>query len=319
LNLVRVGVLQRRYVHGPGVDEPIVWHEGTGTGTRRFLMADERGSVAAVTDVSGTPLTLNTYDEYGRPGASNAGRFQYTGQVWLPEAGLYHYKARAYSAALGRFLQEDPIGFSGGINLYAYVGNDPVNFTDPSGLEEDPNLQDPIVVTACRPNSFCILGAVNWTESFQPGVPEGCTQTIIGLSCPFGPETVVFNVSIAAELPKPRNPTECRRLSGELRNTAMTMRGLSGIVGKIDAGTFIPNILSGAGDVNDATQMVERGLAGNLAGSRRVIGTNVVGNTMYGVSLGQPLANIRANAQSALVAQSGIRENILAAMVANGC
>ena len=94
------------------------------------------------------------YDEYGKPQAGNAGRFQYTGQAWLPEIGLYDYRARVYSPTLGRFLQTDPIGPSGGINLYAYVGNDPVNATDPLGLSEqclqDPNGCPPIVVTGRR-------------------------------------------------------------------------------------------------------------------------------------------------------------------------
>ena len=46
--------------------------------------------------------------------STNTGRFQYTGQVWLPELGMYHYKARIYSPTLGRFMQTDPIGFGGG-------------------------------------------------------------------------------------------------------------------------------------------------------------------------------------------------------------
>ena len=46
----------RRYVHGPGTDEPLVWYEGSGTSDRRFLHADERGSVVAVTNSSGTTL-----------------------------------------------------------------------------------------------------------------------------------------------------------------------------------------------------------------------------------------------------------------------
>jgi RHS repeat-associated protein len=133
------GAVLRRYVHGPEVDNPLAWFEGSAvtSADANYLIADRQGSVAGVASAAGTLTANDTYDAYGAPNAwgtvGTAPRFRYTGQIAIPEAQLYYYKARVYDPVSGKFLQTDPIGDRDDLNLYAYVGDDPLDASDPTG------------------------------------------------------------------------------------------------------------------------------------------------------------------------------------------
>ena len=106
-----------------------------GTGVTSYPLTDGLGSTTALANSAGAVTDSYTYDVFGAL-RSNTGTtandFRFTGEQDDRNAnrGLYYLRARAYDPALGRFLSRDPLPFA---QRYAYAGNDPVNFADPSG------------------------------------------------------------------------------------------------------------------------------------------------------------------------------------------
>ena len=121
-----------RYVYGPDLDEHIVTIAASGAKT--WLHPDAQGTVIADSGPTGAVGNKYAYGPFGETPVLTGGNYRYTGRVLDAATGLYYYRARMYSPVLGRFMQTDPSGYKGGNNLYAYVGNDPLNNTDPTGL-----------------------------------------------------------------------------------------------------------------------------------------------------------------------------------------
>jgi len=209
------GTLVRRFVPGPSVDDAIAMV--TTSLVRSYFHTNKQGSVIAM---SGNSAALAegpyTYDPYGNcfsgaSACSSSGEpYRFAGERFDSETGLYYYRARYYSSALGRFLQTDPVGYSVDLNLYAYVGNDPTDKTDPQGLESCPNGQtcpdiprapqsvEDAAVTATKPMSIAPgsseTGAQVMVDKSNPSqVTQTKTGSDAGHNDPNNPMTFMFN------------------------------------------------------------------------------------------------------------------------------
>ncbi len=106
--------------------------------TKLYHTRDHLGSIREVVDASGTVVASYSYDAWGKRtlvAGTDLASFGYTGHYNHAALNLVFAPFRAYDPETGRWLSRDPIGENGGINLYGYVGNNPINLWDPLGLE----------------------------------------------------------------------------------------------------------------------------------------------------------------------------------------
>ena len=139
MDKTREGVPHRYYLWGVGLIGHVDVNPDTGKETVVYYHGNEVGSTLALTDEEGQVTDTYAYTPYGEVsthGGTTETSYLYNGGLGVRHEGdgIYHMKARYYSAKLKRFLSRDPLGLDGGHNLYAFADGNPIFFMDPFGL-----------------------------------------------------------------------------------------------------------------------------------------------------------------------------------------
>ncbi|MBG0825834.1 RHS repeat-associated core domain-containing protein [Planomonospora sp. ID91781] len=146
-------------------------------GTIEYLHGDNLGSTRLITDADGATAGTLTYDPYGkRTGHTGTAdtRIGYTGNWTDPDTGLVYLRARDYDPATGQFLSIDPLVDTTG-QLYAYVGNNPLQFTDPAGLCDTCSWLENLVLEYGPTEEDLTTGVVGDVLAFNNGFVDSIT------------------------------------------------------------------------------------------------------------------------------------------------
>jgi RHS repeat-associated protein len=130
------GAVIARYEQTENIDEPLAMLR---SGTTSYYQADALGSITSLSNAAGAVANSYTYDSFGNLVSSSGSlvnSFRYTAREFDTETNLQFSRRRYYDPTSGRFMNEDPIRFAGGLDFYAYVSNNPVYWVDPFGLNE---------------------------------------------------------------------------------------------------------------------------------------------------------------------------------------
>jgi len=223
-----VGTVKTTYTYGPGLDEVLLQEQGT---TALYLLRDGLNSTIAATNATGAVVERYAYDAYGQVQVQNAARqpvatapqtpWLFTGRYYHAESKFYDFRNRVYQPAIGRFMQVDPIGFWGGVNLYGYVANRPLRSRDPHGFDF-------------------------WIEGPSPGEPAGHQSIVVGN--PNGQNSAYsfgvngsYNLSHGMEGEVYRDPIGGGEINPELyrkttaREDEIIRKYLEGLVGQRDS------------------------------------------------------------------------------------
>jgi len=197
-DLNSTGGLVRSYVWGTGIDSLLSMTVYGGTTNTYYALKDHLGSVLALTDGAGNIVESYRYDAWGRTTVYGANgneltvsaignRYCWQGREYSFKTGLYYFRARWADPVTGRWLSPDPLGISGGLNLYAIMGCNTANFKDPFGLCKNSNINRNALLKAAQNTSLgnSFLGLVGFGLLFTPAAPAGgvvlATTGVIGV------------------------------------------------------------------------------------------------------------------------------------------
>lgn len=142
-DLDSAGNRQAEYVYDAGTDQPYAMLTGATTVSAvRYYAQDDFGNVEGQFVDATHPTQRVSYGDWGLPTVTGetTSRLTWKGLSYDPDVGLTFVRARWYDPNIGRFVSEDPLGLNGGINPYVFANNDPINGTDPSGMDDEINL-----------------------------------------------------------------------------------------------------------------------------------------------------------------------------------
>ena len=165
------GTAVARYSDGLNIDEPLAILRSA---TTSYYQADGLGTITSLSSGAGSLAQTYTFDSFGNQTASSGSLtnpFQYTARESDPETGLYYYRARYYDPGVGRFINEDPIGFnSGSTDAFTYVQNEAASLDDPLGLSPQKKKECDKAPHICVGRAR-VLGGNPKTVGKQGGVP----------------------------------------------------------------------------------------------------------------------------------------------------
>ena len=247
------GALREKYFRGSSTDELVAAYlTDTDGKLKPFLFHhDQVNSVSAVSGHNGGVIQSVSYGAFGAPQSttgSSPNRLKYTGREDEGN-GCYYYRARYYCSDIGRFISEDPLGFAAGdVNFYAYVGNDAVNASDPSGLAaylgakpiadgpDKKNFPHHTVILMIPDNPKDFGNRTGWKDmgngyisSTLSGQPSEGDQWITAIPSnpdnkliytPNHPSDQIQNLTELQRIPTPNGMTDTQHISGLIKSAA---------------------------------------------------------------------------------------------------